>query len=113
MARKSEIQVSDSEISEYDNVPFQLAARYLGTSDIIIRRALQQGRAPFGFAAESPSGTWAYNISPQGLINYKRGGMRFFSLQELVDTISDAVTAEIDTRLAAAKDAVNNILGGN
>lgn len=105
---------TDDEIWGYNNVPYGIAARYLGWSDITVRRALQQERAPFGIAAQNPdTGSWSYNISPGALIAYKNGTLPFYSLRGLVDMISDGVQRELDTRIAAVQTAVGKLLGGN
>lgn len=104
---------TDDEIWGYNNVPYGIAARYLGWSDITVRRALQQGRAPFGMAAQNPdTGSWSYNISPGALIAYKHGELEMYSLRDLVDMISGAVQRELDTRLAASRSALMQIIGG-
>lgn len=105
---------SDDEILSYTNVPYGVAAKYLGWSDITVRRALQQERAPFGIAAQNPeTESWSYNISPGALIAYKNGTMPFYSLKGLVGMISDGVERELDTRIAAVQTAVGKLLGGN
>ena len=57
--------VTDQEILACDNVPVELAARYLGSSTATLYEALQDERVPFGWAVQRNS-NWAYNISPGG-----------------------------------------------
>ena len=53
---------SEGDILRYNNVPVELAAKFIGWSDVTIRYALQEERAPFGIAAQNPkTGTWAYS----------------------------------------------------
>ena len=62
---------TEEAILAYNNVPIELAAKFIGWSDITIRYALQEERAPFGMAAQNPkTGTWSYNISPGLLLKY-------------------------------------------
>lgn len=114
MSRKRTAQApEDDEILKHNNVPFPLAASYLGWSTESLRRALQQQRAPIGMAAQNPeTGSWSYNISPGALIAYKHGELEMYSLRDLVDMISGAVQRELDTRLAASRSALMQIIGG-
>ena len=45
---------SEGDILRYNNVPVELAAKFIGWSDVTIRYALQEERAPFGIAAQNP-----------------------------------------------------------
>ena len=77
---------TDEEIMQYSNVPYTLAAKYIGWSDLTVRYALQQGRAPFGVAVQNHStGTWSYNISPGLLIKYKSGDIPAYRLKEVLE----------------------------
>ena len=96
---------TDEEILSYTNVPYALAAKYIGWSDLTIRYALQEERAPFGIAARNPkTDTWAYNISPKALVKYKHGEIEHYRLNELVKRITDAVTEDISIRLTTMRD---------
>jgi len=103
MARKrTKVAVPDEEILTYDNVPYEIAATYIGWSDVSIRNALKQGRAPFGCAAQNPeTKTWSYNISPGLLVNYKRGTLPAWRLNDVINMAADGIQQLLDTRLAA------------
>ena len=65
MKKATKRPLTDEEIMAYDNVPIDVAARYIGWSSPTIYRALREERAPFGFAVCSEeTGSWTYNISP-------------------------------------------------
>ena len=66
--------VTDQDILSCDNVPVELAARYLGSSTATLYEALQDERVPFGWAVQRNS-HWSYNISPGALVRYKREGL--------------------------------------
>lgn len=63
---------SDDEILAYDNVPVDVAARYLDWTENTVRLALREGRASFGTAVRNNGIT--HKISPGGLVRYKREG---------------------------------------
>ena len=80
-----------------------MAARYIGWSDASVRYALQQGRAPFGCAAQNEeTGTWSYNISPGLLVKYKHGDLQSWRLRDVIDMAADGIQQVLDTRLAVA-----------
>ena len=60
-------------------MPVSVAARYIGCSPTTLYNALQDGNAPFGFVAVTEDAKtfskrrYTYNISPGGLIGYKKG----------------------------------------
>ena len=64
---------TDAEILAYDNVPVDVAARYLDWPEQTVRLALREGRATFGIAVKDKALT--YKISPGGLVKYKREGV--------------------------------------
>ena len=104
---------SDDEIMAYLNVPYAVAAKYIGWSDTTIRYALQEERAPFGIAARNPeTGTWSYNISPAALIKYKRGELEYYRLNDLVSTIAGAVERELNKRCDIVAQKVDETLRG-
>lgn len=104
MARRSTKPVpTREEILSYDNVPYQTAAKFIGWSDVTIRYALQQGRAPFGCAAQNPeTGTWAYNVSPGALVKYKDGSLPAWRLNDVINMVKDGVQDILDTQMDAA-----------
>ena len=70
MKKATKRPLTDEEIMAYDNVPIDVAARYIGWSSPTIYRALREERAPFGFAVCSEeTGTWTYNIKGSGVIH--------------------------------------------
>ena len=74
MSRKTTAQTpTDQDILGYNNVPVEVAAKYIGWSSCNVCYALQQERAPYGTAARTSETSWTYNISPGLLIAYKRG----------------------------------------
>ena len=51
-----------------------IAGQLLGMNQQTVRNALQQERAPFGFAVKNPNNSrWTYHISPAKLISYIDG----------------------------------------
>lgn len=76
---------TDADIRRYQNVPVDVAARYLGSSPVTIHRALQDGRAPFGFAAKNPDKDYyTYQISPERLIRYQAGELPMYNITEIM-----------------------------
>lgn len=65
---------TDSDIKEYDNVPVEVAANYLGIPPDRLRRILRSGTMPFlGGSTGDMSGKVMYMVSPGGLVAYKNG----------------------------------------
>lgn len=92
---------TDEEILACDKVPPNIAARYIGMSTASLYDALQQGRAPFGFAVENKeTETWTYNISPGGLVKYKRDGKPIIQIEDLREMLADFVKDYIDAKLS-------------
>lgn len=104
MSRKRTQQApSEEEILAYSNVPLELAAKFVGVSSVTLRYALQDERAPFGFAAQNPeTGTWTYNISPGLLIGYKRGTIQAWRLHEVSNLAAEGIKTLVNARLSAA-----------
>lgn len=110
MSRKSTAQTpTDEEIWSYNNVPVEIAAKYIGWSSCNVAYALQQERAPFGCAAQTGEETYTYNISPGLLIGYKRGTIQAWHLGELIKLFEDRVDRLINRRLEVAADMVRGI----
>ena len=65
--------MKDSEILQYDDVPVDVASKYIGKSKPFIYYGLRDSRLPFGCAVQMESGKWSYSISPGLLVAYKRG----------------------------------------
>ena len=72
---------ADEDILAYDNVPVDIAARYLDWTEQNVRLALREGRAPFGIAIRDRALT--YKISPGGLVRYKREGVPIMSYETM------------------------------
>lgn len=70
----SKSKYTDNDIKEYDNVPVEVAADYLGIPPDRLRRILRSGTMPFlGGSTGDVSGKVMYMVSPGGLVAYKSG----------------------------------------
>lgn len=108
MPRKMTAQTpTDEEIMGYNNVPVDVAAKYIGWSSCNIYRALQQERAPFGMAAQTGASTWTYNISPGLLVRYKHGDLQTWRLNEVIKLAADGIQEVLNTRLEMASALVS------
>lgn len=88
---------TDEEILAQDNVPVEMAARYLGSSNTTLYEALQDERVPFGWAVHR-GGQWAYNISPGALVRYKREGLPMYKLREVQEIAAEGINRILDQR---------------
>ena len=105
MKKATKRPLTDEEIMAYDNVPIDVAARYIGWSSPTIYRA------PFGFAVCSgETGTWTYNISPGLLVKYKRGDLPTYRLRELEEVMVRHVQEALDLRLAGVSALMGKVL---
>lgn len=93
-----------------NNVPVEMAARYIGWSTPTLYYALQDQRAPFGVAVKSPKGGWAYNISPGLLVRYKKGDLPTYRLQEVVDLAAEGVQRVLREQVSGL-NYILNIIG--
>lgn len=99
--KQSKDYISDEEIRKHINVPVELACKVLGWSSPTLYFALREQRVPFGMASRSPErGTWTYNISPAGLINYRNGQSQTVGLMDMRLILEDM-----------AQNALNAMLG--
>lgn len=96
--KKDKPPLTEEDIRKYDNVPVDVAARYIGSSTSTIYDALQRQRAPFGFATKK-SESWTYNISPGLLIKYKRGDLPTYRLEEIIELAAEGVGRVVDAKL--------------
>ena len=104
MPRKAIHSIPDEEeILRQDNVPVEMAARFIGWSAPTLYYALQEQRAPFGIAVRSPKGGWTYNISPGLLVKYKRGDLPTYRLNEVIDLAAEGVERVINEKLAGVQ----------
>ena len=113
MARKMTAQTpTDEDILAYNNVPVDVAAKYIGWSSCNVNRALQQERAPFGMAAQTgvnkKSGmpTFTYNISPGLLVKYKHGEIQAWRLNEVLKMAADGIEQVLDARMEMVAELV-------
>ena len=93
---------TDEEILAYHKVPVDIAARYLGTSSTTLIYALQDERAPFGFATQKGGKSWTYNISPGLLVNYKRGKYPMYRLKDIEETMTKAIMQRVESQIKLA-----------
>lgn len=89
MPKRVTINVNDvpteADIRYYQNVPVDVAAKFLGSSPTTIKNALKEGRAPFGFAAKNPEkNAYTYHISPERLIRYHTGELPMYNINEIM-----------------------------
>lgn len=104
MPRRSTLpRPEEDEIRAWDNVPVELACRYIGWSSPTLYRALQEGRAPFGFAVLCKGGSWAYNISPGLLIKYKQGELPTYRLREVQDLAAEGIERILTEKMGVLK----------
>lgn len=97
---------TDEEIMAYNNVPVDVAAKYIGWSSCNVVRALQQERAPFGMAAKTSEKTWTYNISPGLLVKYKHGEIQAWRLNEVLKLAADGIEQILDSRMELLSELV-------
>lgn len=113
MRRREAPPPTDSEILQYANVPVDVAAKYVGMSTSTIYYALQDERAPFGFAVRRKgSDGWTYNISPGLLVKYKNGDLPTYKLREVEALAIEGIERVIDSRLDAASRMLSALQSG-
>lgn len=111
MPKKTQHEIpTEDEIMRQNNVPVEMAARYIGWSTPTLYYALQDQRAPFGVAVKSPKGGWAYNISPGLLVKYKKGDLPTYRLQEVVDLAAEGVQRALQEQVSGL-NYILNIIG--
>ena len=110
MEKTSRPAPTTKEIMSYDNVPPDVAARFIGWSSPTICRALHEERAPFGFAIKNhQTGTWAYNISPGLLVKYKNGELPTYRLKEVINLAAEGVEQVVNQRLAGLQKILDAV----
>lgn len=102
---------TDQEILAYDNVPVEVAAKYIGSSTATLYRALREERVPFGWAVEHKGGQWSHNISPGALVKYKHGELPMYKLREVQELAADGIERILDERMGALKKMAAAVLG--
>lgn len=88
---------TDDEILAYDNVPVDVAARYLDWPENTVRLALREGRGCFGTAVRDRGLT--HKISPGGLVRYKREGAPCMDYDTMKFMMEDVVRKVIREEL--------------
>lgn len=112
MKRREITPPTDEEILAYDSVPPEVASRYIKMSAPTIYAGLRQGRIPFGFAVENKeTKTWTYNISPGGLVKYKREGCPVIRLGELRELMADSAKEALDTKMQSITRLIDAVIG--
>lgn len=107
MPRKMTAQTpADKDILAYNNVPVDVAAKYIGWSSCNVVRALQQERAPFGIAAQTGERSWTYNISPGLLVKYKHGELQAWRLNEVIKLAADGIQELLDEQMGLLAELV-------
>lgn len=98
----------DAEILAYDNVPIQVAAAYLGCGVSSLWEALQQRRAPFGYASKggAEGSKWVPHISPGQIVAYKNGTLPTVDEEKIVSMLTDAVEKILAIRSKAALEVL-------
>ena len=91
------------------NVPVDMAARYLGMSTATLYEALQDERAPFGFAVHKEK-QWTYQISPGLLVRYQNGELPFYKLNEVTKLMADGVEDILDKRMGAVSRVIEKVM---
>ena len=97
---------TDEEIQTYDNVPVDVAARYLDWTEKNVRLALREGRAPFRVAIKDKSLT--YKVAPGGLVRYKREGVPVISYETLMAMIKEVVTEVVVSQIQTLRQEFIN-----
>uniref|UniRef100_A0AAU8B8P2 Transposase n=1 Tax=Dulem virus 33 TaxID=3145751 RepID=A0AAU8B8P2_9CAUD len=112
MPRKAHYKVpTEEEILAQNNVPVEMACRFIGWSSPTLYYALQDQRAPFGMAVKSPKGGWAYNISPGLLVKYKRGDLPTYRLNEVINFAAKGVEQVINAKLSTVQRMISVVDG--
>lgn len=101
---------TDDEILAYNNVPPEVAAKYIGWTSHALRYALQDQRVPFGVATKVTT-QWSYNISPGGLVKYKNGDLPAYTLKDLEAMVMDRAEQAWDLKLNGVSKVINTVLG--
>lgn len=113
MKNKCQSSITEEAILAYDNVPVDVAANFIGWSTSTLYYALQEERAPFGFAVRrAGSSGWTYNISPGLLIKYKRGDLPTYRLREVEMLAADGIERIVTEKLSGLQGVLRAALGG-
>lgn len=108
MGRRIRPKPTDEEILAFDNVPTEVAGRYIGWSTQAIRAALRMGTAPFGFASQPVGKEWSYHVCPGLLVRYRHGELPAYQVGEVQALVADGVEAILSAKL----EGLNKILDG-
>lgn len=99
---------ADEEILSYDNVPVDVAARYLDWTEQNVRLSLREARAPFGVAVPGGCGGLSYKISPGGLVRYKRQGVPVMSYETMLHMVKEAVAGIVEPEMESLRSELFN-----
>lgn len=103
---------TEADIRRYQNVPVDVAARYLGSSPVTIMRALQDSRAPFGFASKNPQKNYyTYQISPERLIRYQSGELPMYNITEIMRYAAAGIEDLLTAKTEQLTKVVNALMG--
>lgn len=111
--KKSEqrkVRPTEEEILAFDNVPVELAAKYLDWGVHTLYEALQDQRAPFGVAAKR-NAHWSYHISPGLLVRYQRGELPAYRMKELEGILVETVETILEHKLEGVNRAIGMVIG--
>lgn len=102
---------TDEEILQYQDVPIPVASKYIAMSTTTLSRALQTGRAPFGFAVQNPkTQSWSYNISPGGLVKYKHEGGQIMGLNCMMDILVNMTEQILTAKLSGLQQVLDSVI---
>ena len=101
---------TERDILSYNNVPVEVAAKFIGWSSCNVAKALIQERAPFGMAAQTGVNektgrpNYTYNISPGLLVKYKNGELQSWRLNGVLKLAADGIEDILDQRMGAVAE---------
>lgn len=111
MKKTAKRPLTDEEIMAYDNVPIDVAARYIGWSSPTIYRALREERAPlWPCRLQRRDRDVDVQHSPGLLVKYKRGDLPTYRLRELEEVMVRHVQEALDLRLAGVSALMGKVL---
>ena len=101
---------TDEQILRHSNVPILLASEYIGWSTTTLYRALQDERAPFGFAVRNDkTDSWTYHISPGLLVKYKRGELPTYRLNEVIKLFVEGAQELLDAKMSGLSRLLESV----
>lgn len=86
--------INDSDILSMNRVTPQVAARYLGMSDDMLKELLKDGTFKFGTAwFNEKNGKWFYDIRPKALVDYNNNGQAH-NINDIVDRLIERLEGD-------------------